>query len=581
MATLIVGLLCFNVQAQDNDLILNLPLDQDANDVSIYGNDGILHCPFVTVPDRHGNPEGAMFFDGDDDYIEVPQSATFSPEGDVTISYWLNREAEQNPNSYEPDSFVVALDEVRNESAPIYMRMSGGNPTIRVNNIHAWNVHPNIWTHVAAVIEGTFVQIYVNGVLEATGYMGKTFRSEGPLYIGSLRGMDYDYHGALDDFQMLSRAMTADEIKVLAEVEPAEDGLILNMPLDDQSAEDVSGLQNDGIKYGDLASAEDRDGNSEGAIYFDGDKDYIVVPLTATYDVQDEYSLSFWIQRGSANGNSFVMYSNNVYLLLSGDDQNHPGRIMFENVVAYDLQIGEWAHITCTAKANDKRQIFVNGVLVDSSPASSIEYPNMDLAIGARHGPGGTDHEFTGSLDDVKVFNHVLSDEEVAVLAEVEPEPEPEECIPVSEIEECVETVCEECPEQEVCPEPEVCETCEICEVCPEIPEPVVCPEIPEPVECPEVTNTELNADLKKLKLHKNSLQVHMRGVQNTGELAEGAATVTITVEQNGKKVSYTAAATLSQHGVNLMDVNSANKAKARKAKARKAKKGKGKSCKK
>jgi len=193
--------------------------------------------------------------------------------------------------------------------------------------------------------------------------------------------------------------------------------LVVDMPLDNLSAEDVSGNQNDGIKYCPMTAVDDRDGNESGAMRFDGDGDYIVIPLTATYSVEDEYTLSFWLRRQPTSKNAFVMYSNNVYLRLDGDNANYPGRLMFHNTYAYDMPMNEWVHIVCTSKANDKRTIWVNGELADSSPLTQFQSPEMDLTIGARHSSTFTGDEFTGDLDDVKIYNRALSESEIQELA--------------------------------------------------------------------------------------------------------------------------------------------------------------------
>ena len=109
MATMVVGLLCFSAMAQEtpSDPIAYFPLDGDAVDASGNGNDGILHCPFSAVSDRHGS-SGAMFFDGNNDFIEVPTSATFSIDGDMTLSFWINRESLQNQGQ-TPESFIFSM----------------------------------------------------------------------------------------------------------------------------------------------------------------------------------------------------------------------------------------------------------------------------------------------------------------------------------------------------------------------------------------------------------------------------------------------------------------------------------------
>jgi len=209
-----------SVVSADEDIMIYLPMDNvSGEDISGNQNDAILHCPFSSTTDRHGNPDGALFFDGDDDYLEVPVSATFSPQGDITISMWIKKEAEQNPNSYESDAFLLTLDEVNGVSSPIYMRMSSDSapkPYLRLNNSYAFGVPTGEWAHIAVTFEGTNFKMYINGDLAKEGATGRNVYSETPMYIGSLRGIDYDYHGAMDDFMIFSRTFSPEEVKALA-----------------------------------------------------------------------------------------------------------------------------------------------------------------------------------------------------------------------------------------------------------------------------------------------------------------------------------------------------------------------------
>ncbi len=125
----------------------------------------------------------------------------------------------------------------------------------------------------------------------------------------------------------------------------------------------------------------------------------------------------------------------------------------------------------------------------------------MHLAIGARHNSAITDHDFTGALDDIMVFNHVLNEDEIAELAGLETEPE-KECVPVSEI-----PACEVCEEPEICPEPVVCDEPVVCEECEECPTPD-CYE-PDEVITGAVKKTKIqmmsHKDLTKVQLHLNA----------------------------------------------------------------------------
>ena len=81
-----------------------------------------------------------------------------------------------------------------------------------------------------------------------------------------------------------------------------------------------------------------------------------------------------------------------------------------------DVRVGEWHHIV-GQKTSSALQIYVDGVLRGSvNNTGTITYnKGPDFFIG-KHGNGGTTYDFTGSIDDVRVYNRALNAQEVALL---------------------------------------------------------------------------------------------------------------------------------------------------------------------
>jgi hypothetical protein len=83
---------------------------------------------------------------------------------------------------------------------------------------------------------------------------------------------------------------------------------------------------------------------------------------------------------------------------------------------------GEWHHIAGTFRNNDITKLYVDGGLVATDDPADADGPwNINLIqqfwIGdVENASGGP---FVGIIDDVKLFNHVLSEGEVAALFRV------------------------------------------------------------------------------------------------------------------------------------------------------------------
>ncbi len=74
------------------------------------------------------------------------------------------------------------------------------------------------WTHVAVVLEGNTGTLYVNGAPATSGSITLDPAQVAPTlnYLGKSQWPDPAFNGALDDFRVIGRALTAAEVKALA-----------------------------------------------------------------------------------------------------------------------------------------------------------------------------------------------------------------------------------------------------------------------------------------------------------------------------------------------------------------------------
>ena len=121
---------------------------------------------------------------------------------------------------------------------------------------------------------------------------------------------------------------------------------------------------------------------------------------------------------GACCDNRILLHPENTpFINLSEHDDRHlTGAPIFE--------FDEWMHIAMTGLDDEdgefsEARVFVNGEEVDDSPQ---EFPVMDdgsewnLYLGA--GENGNVHRLTGSLDDVRIYEGALSEEEILGLLE-------------------------------------------------------------------------------------------------------------------------------------------------------------------
>ena len=205
-----------------------------------------------------------------------------------------------------------------------------------------------------------------------------------------------------------------------------ETGLVGYWKLDDGTggtASDNSGSNNDAILIGDPNWT---DGRFDGALSFDGDGDYV------TADVSDDVAagdltLSMWVKSDSTTTQQFIASFNTFF----GDNRlmlgHHAGSSVLE---VYDgswrdtsaiIINGYWHHIACVLDdPNDKVTIYVDGNNVHSYTTSTTIAADDLFSLGQEYdaGPSPSDY-FNGIIDEVALYNRVLSVEEIQQLYQV------------------------------------------------------------------------------------------------------------------------------------------------------------------
>lgn len=188
-----------------------------AIDSSGHGNTGqLINGPLWT----DGNIDGALRFDGINDFVNCGNGSDLNFTGNFTISAWIN------PASYGQHGFGRIVDRgssttgcsfyIRERTKSLAYVIYGGRAIRSDKNV----INLNTWQHVAVVFNqsANSITFYVNGSNAGTvPYKYQPKNSSGsPLLIG-IRGYDMlrQFNGSIDDVQIYNRALTATEINQL------------------------------------------------------------------------------------------------------------------------------------------------------------------------------------------------------------------------------------------------------------------------------------------------------------------------------------------------------------------------------
>lgn len=210
-----------NVTQSNRGLMLYLPLNGIANDVSGNNNNGIMYGNPIFTADRDGNVSGAIEFDGIDDYISINNSSTLSLSNAITISTWLYL------NSAPTEMRVIDKCPVSSSNGYLLdigqgigqtkVRFIGNGQNYLSNSNY---IQQGVWTHIATTFDGQYVKFYINGQLDATYQSNGTLSNvSNPVLIGISQNQTNcncnRFKGKIDDVKIYNRALSGNEIQTL------------------------------------------------------------------------------------------------------------------------------------------------------------------------------------------------------------------------------------------------------------------------------------------------------------------------------------------------------------------------------
>jgi hypothetical protein len=192
---------------------------------------------------------------------------------------------------------------------------------------------------------------------------------------------------------------------------------------------------NHGTLYGNPAFVHEDVMEDSAALFFDGVDDYLSISDNASLEGMDRFSFSFWVKPGEPPSSvSMILGKELAYRVLYTNSRTLSWVIATENNPWYSsgtviseqtrLPEDEWNHLvagydgTCT-------YLYLNGRLIARSGETlSGRIVNNSNALTFGKGNSTNVESFTGTLDDVRYFNYMLSDSSVNRLYNLYPIPD-------------------------------------------------------------------------------------------------------------------------------------------------------------
>jgi probable HAF family extracellular repeat protein/parallel beta-helix repeat protein len=201
----------------DAYLVAHWKLDETSGSVaedSAGDNDGTLAGGPVWKP-YNGRMDGALGFDGVNDYVNCGNSEVFDITEEITVAAWVNISAV----NVDWQTIVAKGDSAwRLSTAQSYRRfhfaVTGGPPWHYING----NIEVGLyeWHHVCGTYDGTNMRLYVDGVEDSASPVAESngvTTNEYNVYIGANEERDGRYwNGMIDDVRLYNVPLTSGEV---------------------------------------------------------------------------------------------------------------------------------------------------------------------------------------------------------------------------------------------------------------------------------------------------------------------------------------------------------------------------------
>ncbi|MGP4027588.1 LamG-like jellyroll fold domain-containing protein [Actinomadura sp. 3N407] len=301
------------------------------------------------------------------------------------------------------------------------------------------------WSHLIGVYDKTAGQarLYVNGVLQATTN-GATAPPEthGPLQIGrALYNGGYPNHwpGSIDDVRVFTQPLSDAQAQQLADgTVPTGTDLVAHWNMDE--AADKSRVYSPVAPFtatvhnGAVLGAE---GQVDGALQLDNTAQQYAATGRPVVNTLRSFAVSAWVKvdgskisegpgdysavsaRGEYKSGFYLKYveQNDTWVFArTAQDSDDPG--WYQATSKEPAQTDEWTHVVGVWDAVAKRlRIYVNGERGTDSPVVDSRWlATGGLEIGRSQWGGNPVDHWAGLIDDVRVYDRIVSRQEVEEL---------------------------------------------------------------------------------------------------------------------------------------------------------------------
>ncbi len=438
----------------NDGLMACYPFHGDASDASAYGRHGVVHGATLTKDQRNVD-NCAYEFDGVDDYIYF--GPVLPDMNEMTVSLWVYTDTEtredqsQNPVLFCDGDWADGNDVVLSTSSADWIAMradKNGFPPVMYTGRASNPMYRN-WRHIVWIVTSTDCYWYVDygaiGGIKHDTKAGGSNRGNHNFILGTEEGPPGQFgvlhgfwKGKVAELRIYNRVLSDAEVRALYYLEPpaahentTDGGLRQGVVVDctfDGNANDISGNKRHGTIHGPIP-ARDQNGAENRAYEFDGVDDYIsfgnvlpdVLEMTVSMWVRCDpggSGTSIFVDGDGAAGKDVVfgVDASNLAILTSSKN----GGTLNDRFAVTPPLVGQWRHVVWIL-TDVWTSLYIDGVECRTLEKGGPNLGYHNLILGTQESPPGLvgDQGFwKGAISSLRVYDRVLSDEEISRLYE-------------------------------------------------------------------------------------------------------------------------------------------------------------------
>lgn len=218
---------CADIDEPEGDLVAFYPFTGNANDESGNGHHGTVYGASLST-DRNGNSNKAYSFDGDRDYIDLPQSNNIINRVQ-SISFWVYFDVEYPPDTDNKNQdYLISKahdtgyqrDVITRDNTNHIRNTFGTSSSSSSDLITSVSFTNHRWYHIVFVRNQTTNTVYVAGNYDNSNtYDGYYIDDSDYLMIGTyhdnygiVNSLNRSLKGKIDDIRIYNRALSAQEV---------------------------------------------------------------------------------------------------------------------------------------------------------------------------------------------------------------------------------------------------------------------------------------------------------------------------------------------------------------------------------